>query len=57
MSKHKHFHNIKTPTQMFQHSRREKIGPLDPGRARPKKKTALNTTTDTEDGQEAQQGD
>lgn len=28
MSKHKHFHNIKTPMQMLQHSRRNGFGPL-----------------------------
>ena len=28
MSKHKHFHRIRTPQQMLQHGRREGIGPL-----------------------------
>ena len=51
MSKHKHFHNIKNPMQMFQHSRRERIGLLDPGRALLKKKTARGAA-DTTDGKE-----
>ena len=38
MSKHKNFHNIKTPMQMLQHGRRNAIGPLyhwEPKKKRP----------------------
>ena len=54
MSKHKHFHNIKNTMQILQHSRRERIGPMDPGRTRPKRKTAPGVTS-TQDGKETQQ--
>lgn len=53
MPKHKHFHNIKNPMQMFQHSRREGIGLLDPGRALPKKKTPAGAAN-TDEGKKTQ---
>ncbi len=49
MSKHKHLHSIKTPMQMLQHTRRERIGPLD--HWVPKKKTAPSAVN-TESGKE-----
>lgn len=51
MSKHKNFHNIKTPMQMLQHGRRNAIGPLY--HWEPKKKTAPGAA-DTGGGKKAQ---
>lgn len=49
MSKRKQLHNIKTPVQMLQHSRRNAIGPLY--HWEPTKKTAASASN-TDDGKE-----
>lgn len=46
MSKHKHFHSIKSGVQMLQHGRREGLGPF---RRQPRKKAAQGATN-TQDG-------
>lgn len=53
MSKHKHFHGIKSGVQMLQHGRREGLGPF---RRHPRKKAAQGATN-TQSGKAEQKSD